>query len=73
MSCSYADIAMEDFDKEALEYHLSPTTWKRFKDDVFVLLPHGRESLVSFLEYISTLDPTEKINSPWKSQKQVTV
>ena len=61
MSCSYADIAMGDFDKEALEYHLSPTKWKRFRDDVFVLWPHGRESLVLFLEYINTLDPTEKI------------
>ena len=61
MSCSYADIDMAVFDKEALEYHLSPTTWKRFRDDVFVLWPHGRESLVLFLDYINTLDPTEKI------------
>ena len=30
MLCSYADTAMADFDKEALEYYLSPTTWKRF-------------------------------------------
>ena len=34
MSCSYAVIAMADFDKEALEYYLSPTTWKSFRDDV---------------------------------------
>ena len=26
MSCSYADIAIADFDKEASEYHLTPTT-----------------------------------------------
>ena len=37
MSCSYADIAMVDFDKEALEYYLSLTTCKRFRDDIFVL------------------------------------
>ena len=49
MPCSYADIAMADFDKEASEYHLTPTTWKRF-----------RESLVLFLAYINALDPTEK-------------
>ena len=61
MSCSYAGIAMTDFDKEALEHLLSPTTWKRFKDDVFVFWPHGRESLVLFLNYINTLDTTEKI------------
>ena len=59
--CSYADITMADFDKEALKYHLSPTTWKRFRDDIFVLWPHGRESLVLFLDCISTLDPTQKI------------
>ena len=63
MSRSYADIAMADFDKEALEYNLSPTTWKRFRDDVFVLWPNGTESLVLFLDYINTLDPTEKIKS----------
>ena len=61
MSCSYADIAMADFDKEASEYHFTPTRWKRFRDDIFVLWPHGRESVVLFLDYINTLDPTEKI------------
>ena len=52
---------MEDFNKEALEHHLSPTTWKRFRDDVSVLWSLGRESLVLFSDYINTLDPTEKI------------
>ena len=33
MPGSYADIAMADFDKGALKYHLIPTTWKRFRDD----------------------------------------
>ena len=51
---------MEDFNKEALEHHLSPTTWKRFRDDVSVLWSLGRESLVLFSDYINTLDPTEK-------------
>ena len=60
-SCHYVNIAMEDFDKEASEYHLSPTTCKRFRDDVFLLWPHGRESLVLVLDYINKLDPTEKI------------
>ena len=48
--CSYGDITMADFDKGALEYLLSPTAWKRFKDDIFALWPHGRESLVLFLD-----------------------
>ena len=60
-SCSYADIAMVDFDKGASEYHLSSTTWKRFRDDIFELWPHGRKSLSLILDYINTLDPTQKI------------
>ena len=30
-------------------------------DHVFVPWPHGRESLVLFLDYINILDPTQKI------------
>ena len=52
---------MADFNKEALEYHLTSTTWKRSRNDIFVLWRQGRESLVLFLDYINTLDPTEKI------------
>ena len=61
MPCPHADIAMADFDKETSEYNLSPTTWKRFRYDVFVLWPNDTESLVLFLDYINTLDPTEEI------------
>ena len=46
MLCPYADIVMADFDKE---------------DDTFVLWLHGRESLVLFLDYINTLNTTQKI------------
>ena len=52
---------MVDFGKGALEYHPSPNTWKKFRDDIFSLWPHGRESL--FLDYINTFDPTQKIKS----------
>ena len=44
MSCSYADIAMADFDKEASEYHLTPTTWKRFRE-IFLYFGHMVENL----------------------------
>ena len=58
---SYADIAMVDFDQKALEYHLRPNTQKRFRDELFVFSPHGKESIVFFLDYINTLNPTQKI------------
>ena len=35
MSCSYGDIAIEQFDKKALEYNLAVIGWKRFGDDIF--------------------------------------
>ena len=64
-SCSYADIAMADFELRqssiALEHHLCTTTCKRFIDDIFVLWPRGRESPVLFLDYINKLDPTQKM------------
>ena len=37
MSCSYADLALTTFDNRALAYNCSPTTWKRFHDDIFVV------------------------------------
>ena len=40
---------------------LAPKTWKRFRNNIFVLWPNGRKSLVLFLDYINTLDPTQKI------------
>ena len=41
MSCSYADIAIAYHDRKALSYFLSPTTWKKFRDDIFIAWEHG--------------------------------
>ena len=49
MSCSYADIAMAYHDRKALSYFLSPTTWKRFRDDIFVAWEHGTD--IHFLRF----------------------
>ena len=48
MSCSYADIAMAKYDSLANKFHLKPSVWKRFKDDIFVLWEHGSASLSLF-------------------------
>ena len=61
MSCSYADIAMAKYDSLANKFHLKPSVWKRFRDDVFVLWEHGTASLTSFLDYLNTVDKTGKI------------
>ena len=55
MSCSYADIGTAKYD-----------SWKRFRDDVFVLWKHGTVSLFSFLDYLNTMDKTGKIKFTMK-------
>ena len=36
MSCSYTDIAIAYHDRKTLTYFLSLTTWKGFREDIFV-------------------------------------
>ena len=61
MSCSYADLALASEDSKVLAFDLSPTTWKRFWDDVFVVWMHGPASVFLFLEYLKNIDKTGKI------------
>ena len=61
MSCSYADMAMAYHDRKVLSYFLSPRTWKRFHDDIFVAWKHGADTLPSFLDYLNNVDETGKI------------
>ena len=63
MSCSYADLALASYDSKALAFDLSPTTWKRFRDDVFVVWTHGPASVSLFLEYLNNIDKMGKIQS----------
>ena len=48
MTCSYSNIAMVYHDRKALSYFLSPTTWKRFRDDLVFACKHGTDTLPSF-------------------------
>ena len=61
MSCSYADLALATFDNRDIVYNCSPTTWKRFRDDVFVVWTHGCAALNLFLDYLNNLDNAGKI------------
>ena len=60
MSCSYADLALATYDSKVLAFDLSPTRWKRFWDDVFVVWTHGPASVSLFLEYLNNIDKTGK-------------
>ena len=61
MSCSYADLALTSYGSKALAFDLSPTTSKRFRDDVSVVWTHGPSSVSLFLEYLDNIDKTGKI------------
>ena len=61
MSCSCGDIAMEQFDKKALEYNPPIIGWKRFRNDIFLVWPHSAEDLNLFFNYMNNIDRTEKI------------
>ena len=47
---SYANLFMTKF-KEKCVYTcpLQPKLWKRFIDDIFVIWPHGMDSLLQFM------------------------
>ena len=61
MSCSHADLALASYDSKAPAFDLSPTMWKRFRDDVFVVWAHGPASVSLFLEYLNKIDKMGKI------------
>ena len=48
-------------DSKALVFDLSPTTWKRFWDDVFVIWTHGPASVSLVLEFLNKIDKMGKI------------
>ena len=61
MYCSCTDIARACHDRKTLSYFLSPTTWKRFHEDIFVAWEHGTDTLPSFLDYLNNIDKAGKI------------
>ena len=61
MSLPYTDIAMAKYNSLANNFHLKPSVWKRFRDDIFVLWEHGTASFFFLLDYLNTMDKTGKI------------
>ena len=61
---SYANLLMTKFeDKYVCTYPLKPQLWKMFIDDIFLIWPHGINSLTKFIEHLNTVHPTIKFNS----------
>ena len=61
---SYDNLFMTKFEQiRVYTYHLQPTLWKRFIDDIFMLWPHGMDSLLEFIQHLNTVHPTIKFTS----------
>ena len=61
---SYANLFMTKFeDKYVYTYPLQPLLWKRYIDYIFLVWPHGKNSLIEFLEHLNTVHPTIKFTS----------
>ena len=61
---SYANLFMTKFEQiHVYTYHLQPTLWKRFIDHIFLIWPHGMDSLLEFIQHLNTVHPTIKFTS----------
>ena len=61
---SYANLFIATFeDKYVYTYSQQPTLRKRFIDDIFLLWPHGKESLLTFIQYLNGVHVTIKFTS----------
>ena len=61
---SYANLFMYIFEQaHVYTYHLQPTLWKRFIDDVCLIWPHGMDTLTEFIQYFNTVYSTIKFTS----------
>ena len=61
---SYANLFMTTFEeKYVYTYPLKHKLWKRFIDDIFMMMPHGMNSLVKFIEHLNRVHPIIKFTS----------
>ena len=61
---SYANLFMTKFEQNHVyTYHLQPTLWKRFIDDIFMIWPHVMDSLLEFIGHLNNVQPTIKFRS----------
>ena len=61
MSCPYADLALASYDSKALAFDLNSTTWKSFRDGLFVVRTYSPASVSLFLECLNNIDKPGEI------------
>ena len=63
LSHSYTNVFMTKVEEEYVcTYPLQPKLWKRFIDDIFLIWPHGMDSLLEFINHLNTLHFTKDIS-----------
>ncbi|KAJ8017586.1 hypothetical protein HOLleu_44904 [Holothuria leucospilota] len=64
MAPSFANLFMGNLEKEFLSRQiLKPQIWLRFIDDIFMIWPHGEDSLKIFVENINSFHSTIKFTA----------
>ena len=64
LALSYANLFMTKFEQNHVyTYYLQPTLWKRFIDDIFLIWPHGMDSVLEFIQHLNNVHPTVNFTS----------
>ncbi|XP_053388669.1 uncharacterized protein LOC128551780 [Mercenaria mercenaria] len=62
MAPAYASLFMGKLETDFLEsYHLKPTAWLRFLDDIFMIWDHSLADLNDFIKKLNAYHPTIKV------------
>ena len=60
---SFAGLYLGEWETSALNsFPLSPRTWLRFQDDIFMVWDHGPTSLSQFLQHLNAQDPSIQVD-----------
>ena len=71
VAATLANLFMGYFEvKHVYTYKLQPTLWVRFIDDIFLIWPHGKTELESFLTHLSKVHSSIKFMSEY-SEKEI--
>ena len=61
---NYANLFMDRFETKALNgWHMKPTIWLCYMDDVFMILTHGGKELDNFIKYLNGIHEKIKLTS----------
>jgi len=70
MAPAYANICMHHIDCKLLDsFHLKPIAYFRYIDDIFLIWPHGHDTLKQFIDNANTIHPSIKFTSESSSHE----